>query len=116
MARKRPTPFPYWATRKKDGFEKRFIRLGDTFLLDQAVQALTPRAYQIYTYMLLESGGKQVFTFPHAKFEGFCPNKAFIMGKKELIQKGFIEEIENNSTTRKPNVYRFSDAWKPQSI
>ena len=112
MGRSKKTPFPSWQTCKPDGVEQRYIRLGNSQLMHPATLSLSDRAFCIYTYMLLESGGKMQFEFPRSKVKMLCGNRAFQKARSELIEKGFIKEKQNNANLRKPNVYEFSDAWK----
>ena len=58
MAKRRITPFPLWQSLKPDGHEQRYIRMGNSQLLHPAIQNLNPLPFKIYTFMLLESGGK----------------------------------------------------------
>ena len=43
--------------------EERYIRLGNSQLLHPAMLSLSDKAVRIYTYMLLESGGKRNLHF-----------------------------------------------------
>jgi hypothetical protein len=112
MARTKKTPFPTWATKKPNGIENRYIRLGDTFMLDLTVKNLSHAAFRVYTHMVLESGGKVEFIFPCSKWNMFISRGGFQSAKRELIDAGLIEVVEENWNTRKPNIYRFSAAWK----
>lgn len=62
--------------------------------------------------MLLESGGCQEFEFPHSRFKQLASKQGFLNARTELIKKGFIEIVHNNSNLRLPNVYKFSEKWK----
>lgn len=112
MARSKKTPFPIWQSCKPDGIEQRYIRLGNSQLVHPVLRELSPLAFKVYTYMLLESGGSRTFTYPHSKFKGLVSNNGFQSVKEELIKAGLIMEIENNANLRKANVYEFSDIWK----
>ena len=112
MPRIKKTPFAQWETTKVDGFEKRFIRMGDTQMLHPAVLSLNHTAYRVYTYMKLESGGKPVFEFPRLKWKSFVSPGGFQKAKKELCKAGLIEVAQSNANLRKANVYRFSAVWK----
>ena len=59
---------------------------------------------------------EQFFVFPAKHMLKYGVDRS--NGRKwiaELIQAGFIEEIEQNKHRYKVNVYRFSDAWKDTS-
>lgn len=112
MARQRKTPFQPWQTKKDNGIEERYIRLGNSLMIAPAMLALSDKAFRIYTNMLLEAGGKKQFTYPRSKYMRISSISAFKNAKSELIEKGFIVEIQNNWNVRKANVYEFSEAWK----
>lgn len=112
MRRGKKVPFPSYQTRAPDGMEKRYIRLGDTLLLSAAMLSLRHLSFRIYVNMMLEAGGKAEFEFPYHKYKEYCSKDGFKNAVSELLQKGFIEVIENNKHRCKPNLYRFSDKWK----
>lgn len=112
MARNKVTPFEQWETTKADGIEKRYIRLGATLLASEKMRSLSPSAFKIYCYMRIESGGNRSFKFPHAKYCSYMSKPTFIKARQELVDKGFIEIIQNNGNLRKANIYAFSDRWK----
>lgn len=112
MPRTKKTPFKAWQTCKENGIEERYIRLGNSQLLHQATKDLSDKAFKIYVYMLLESGGKMEFIFPQKKWSKLSSKDAFQRAKTELIQKGFISLKQNNANLRKPNIYAFSEKWK----
>lgn len=112
MPRIKKTPFPIWQTCKGDGIEQRYIRLGNSQLLHPAIKSLPPLAFKIYTYMLLESGGKKTFTFPYSRYKDLVSKQGFLLIKAELIERGLIQEVQNNANRRKANIYEFVDDWK----
>lgn len=112
MARSKKTPFSPWQTCKTDGIEQRYIRLGNSQMLHKAMKSLSPIAFKVYTYMLQESGGEKEFEYPRVKFESIVSKQGFQSAKKELIEKGFIAEKENNAHRRKANKYIFTEDWK----
>lgn len=112
MARTKKTPFPPWQTKKPDGIEKRFVRLGNSLLLDAACMGLSGNAFRLYVYALLEAEGKIEFEMPRHKYINLMTQPTFIKSRDELIKKGFMEVAQNNANLRKANVYRFSDQWK----
>lgn len=112
MARHKIVPFEQWETTKADGVEKRYIRLGATLMASEKMRSLSPSAFKIYCYMRIESGGNRSFKFPHAKYCSYMSKPTFIKAKQELIDKGFIDVVQNNQNLRKANIYAFSDRWK----
>jgi len=112
MARSKKTPFPSWQTCKTDGIEQRYIRLGNSQLLHPCVKNLSAGAFRVYTYMLLQSGGNKIFTFPYSKYKDITSKQGFQLIKGELIQAGLIREVQNNANLRKPNIYEFTENWK----
>lgn len=112
MARGRKVPFANWETTKPNGIEDRYIRNGNTFMLHEATMSLSHASFRVYQYMKLESGGAREFEFPYNKFKNIVSKDGFRRSLRELIDKGFIDVVERGSTTRKPNVYRFSTRWR----
>ena len=86
--------------------------MGNSQMLHKKTKSLTHLAFRVYCHMKLESTGKEVLTFPRSKYKGFCSAGGFNSAKQELIDAGFIEEIENNAHRKIANVYRFSTSWK----
>lgn len=115
MARTKKTPFPAWQTKKNDGIEQRYTRLGNSQLLSEAAYALNHAAFRVYVYMLLESGGKRDFEFPYSKYKNYLSKDGFKKVTDELCKKGFIEVLQRNKNRRISNVYRFSEGWKKYS-
>lgn len=103
---------PYWLTAFFDRTKERFVMKGYSFYDHPAVRSLSPSAFQVYDYMCKECGGTMEFIFPASVFLKFTTKPTFYKAKQELIAKGFIIEVQNNSNLRKPNVFRFSDEWK----
>lgn len=103
---------PFWLTALFDRSKERFVMKGYTFYEHPAVKGLSPSAYKIYDYMCKECGGTTEFVFPASIYEKITTKPTFQKAKKELIEKGFIIEVQNNFNLRKPNVFRFSDEWK----
>lgn len=110
MARTKRTPFNEWESRKADGIEKRYIRLGASKAASMI--HLSDAAYRVFLCMMMESAGKREFEFPYSKYKAFAGKHKFLRVKQELIEQGFIEEVENNSNRRLPNIYCFSERWK----
>lgn len=113
MSRNKKTPFAPWETRT-DGTEKRYIRLGNSQMLDGSVRGLGDKAFRLYAYMRLESGGQREFQMTYAKIRQLMPitDPTIKATVAELEQAGLIEVAENNANLRKPNLYRFSTRWR----
>lgn len=112
MARHKITPFEQWETTNANGVEKRYFRMGATLMASEQMRSLSPSAFKIYCYMRIESAGNKSFKFPHAKYRSYMTKPTFQKAKQELIDKGFIDVIQNNKNLRKANIYAFSDRWK----
>lgn len=116
MPKTKKTPFSPWETTKPNGIEERYIRMGNSQMLHPAIQNLGHAAFRVYTHMKLESAGRPEFKFPHAKWKKFISPGGFQSAKAELCGAGLIEVVESNANLRKPNVYRFSEAWKRATL
>lgn len=112
MPRHKVTPFECWETQSATGIEKRYFRMGATFMASEQTRGLSSSAFKILCYMKIESAGKKQFKFPHAKYRSYMSKPTFKKAKDELISKGFIDEVQNNKNLRKANIYAFSDRWK----
>lgn len=112
MARTKKTPFPQWQTKKPNGIEIRYIRIGNSQLVSEAMQSLNHAAFRIYVYMLLESAGHREFEFPYSKYKSYCSKGGFQKAVAELEEKGFVQVTQHNKNLRTKNVYQFSDEWK----
>lgn len=112
MGKSKKTPFPEWQTLKPNGIEERYIRLGNSQMLHEAMVGLTHAEFRLYAYMLIESGGKREFTMPRSKYGQFLSSHGAQSAIYGLEKKGFIDIVEKNGNLRKANVYRFSTRWK----
>lgn len=110
MSRSKRTPFREWETAKENGIEKRYIRIGSTKLA--RMENLSSSAFKVFVCMCMESAGKQEFEFPRSKYKDYMSSATFEKAKQELIDKGYIAEIESNKNLRKANVYKFISDWK----
>ncbi len=101
-----------WLSANSDNKEKIFTLIGNSLLLSEPFQQLTPGAQMTYICMTLHSGGKREFQFPNAiaKKYGFA-SKSFRRYVAELAAAGFIS-VNSGRTTREPNVYSFRLEWK----
>lgn len=104
-----------WLSAHLDSTEKRFIQVGNSFLLSKAVQELSPGAKCLYLAMTLEAGGKREFSFPRsaAKKHGFAET-SFSRYVKELTEKKFLEVVFSGRFSHEKNLYRFSLDWKKE--
>lgn len=112
MPRKKITPFEAWETKNDNGVEKRYFRMGASLMASEAMRNLSPSAFKVYCYMRIESAGNRSFKFPHAKYRSYMSKPTFQKAKQELVNKGFIDVIQNNKNLRQANIYAFSDRWK----
>ena len=110
--KKGPTPFPPWATTNPSGTEKRYVRFGNTQMLHPAMKGLSHTAFRVYMYMRLDAGAEQGFVFPRSRYKDWLSHDAFDRAVVQLVAAGLIEVYENNKHRQRPNVYRFSEAWK----
>ena len=104
-----------WLSAHPDNREGRFLQVGNSFLLSDAVQKLSPGARFMYLSMALEAGGKREFCFPRSAANKFgIPETTAARYIKELSSAGFIETVSSGRLARVPNVYRFSLSWKSE--
>lgn len=112
------------------GFEKRkedkdlFVRIYAGMMQSKAWGNLTKPAMTLYLYMKLQLFGqnnpikenKQSFVFNKALYTKtynlYTNGAQFQRDLKLLVDNGFIEIVEKNWTTRKKNIYQFSDKWQ----
>ncbi len=102
----------YWLTALLDRGREPFVMKGYTFYEHPAVKELKPLTYKIYDYMCKECSGRRDFIFPYSAYKDIASKEGFQKARAELIEKGFIEIVQNNANLRKPNLYRFSEKWK----
>ena len=101
-----------WASGRLDNEDKRFIQVGNSFLLSPKVQALKDSTRVLYDCMLDESGGQKEFTFPRtaAKKYGIAKNTLY-RGIKELEENGFIK-VRSGKHMQTESIIEFSLEWK----
>ena len=111
--KKKKVPFPPWFSKKPNGLEKRYIRLGTTMIHSDAWRDLPGSACKLLVAMMLEAGGKKHFQFPCniAVKYGFSKS-GFWRYRDQLVANGFIEMVANNKLQRRNNVYGFFCNWK----
>lgn len=112
MARTKKTPFAPWESKADGGMEKRYFRTGATIMASEAMRGLSSSAFKIYFYMRIESGGKREFKFPYTKYSSFMSKPTFFKARDELVERGFIDIMQNNRNLRQANIYAFSERWK----
>lgn len=112
MGRVRKVPFQPWEGKTDNGIEKRYFRLGASIMASEAMLSLSSSAFRVYCHMRIESGGKRSFKFPYSKYKIFMARPTFVKARDELVEKGFIDVIQNNKNLRKANIYAFSERWK----
>lgn len=102
-----------WLSARPDNKEGRFLMVGNSFLLSDKVQTLSPGARFMYLSMAMESAGKREFTFSRSTTQKFGISETTAARYiKELSSSGFIETVSCGRFARVPNVYCFSFAWK----
>ncbi|MDL2300397.1 hypothetical protein LJC01_01990 [Clostridiaceae bacterium OttesenSCG-928-D20] len=102
-----------WLSARHDCKEGRFIQVSNSLRLSKKYQCLSHGARGLFLDMALESGGKRQFIFPKSAAEKYgYTYQTFRRCLDELKEKQFITCIEDNHTTRKPNIYEFNLCWK----
>lgn len=101
-----------WLSANPDCREKVFTLIGNSLLLSESFQRLTPGAQMLFITMTLQSAGKREFQFPNATARryGFA-DKSFRRYVAELAAAKFIS-VNSGKLTREPNIYSFSLEWK----
>lgn len=112
MPRKKKTPFAPWESRDPYGIERRYFRMGATFMASKAVRGLSPSAFKILCFMKVESLGHREFEFPHNKFKDYMSKPTFYRVIEELETAGLIDVVARNKNLRIANRYAFSERWK----
>lgn len=105
------TPFKPWESVCPDGVESRYLRTGESLMMHPATLHLSHSAYRVLDYMRLASCGNETFVFPCSQYTKIVSTACFYKAVRDLEQAGFIEVVARG-VMRKPNVYKFSDAWK----
>ena len=90
-----------------------FAQVGKTLLTAKPFKELQAGARHLYICMILESQGKDSFTFPEKRFKEYgLASRTARMYIEKLIQKGFITCTCSGKNTRTPSVYKFVCTWK----
>lgn len=109
-----------------DGASSRHININYQLLMSPSFLSCSNNARLLYICMRTEQYGvnenqhpykdntKFVFTAKQydEKYHITTNKQSFIKARDELIEKGFIKCIEDNSHIRKANIYQYSDDWK----
>lgn len=101
-----------WLSANSDCKEAIFTLVGNSLLLSEAFQRLTPGAQITYISMSVVSAGKREFQFPNSTARKYgISDKSFRRYVRELEAAGFLT-INSGKITREPNIYSFSLEWK----
>ncbi len=101
-----------WLSANGDCREAIFTLVGNSLLLSETFQRLTPGAQMTYICMTVQSAGKREFQFPRATARKYgIADKSFRRYVRELETAGFIN-VNSGKITREPNIYSFSLQWK----
>ena len=114
MSRKVKTrPLLPWLSANMDCVDRRFVQIGNSFLLDSRTQNLSAGAKLTYICMALESGGKADFEFTKTAATKYgIATASFRRYVEELVDAGFVNRISGKSS-QQPNQYRFTpERWK----
>ena len=97
-----------------------------SMIISDAYHSLTSRQKDVYTCMkdLYYSVPEKLHPFGRSEYFYFNKHlwkdvyKVHTNGERlradidALIEKGFIEEVENNKNLRQKNIYKYSDKWR----
>ena len=101
-----------WLSANSDCKEAIFTLIGNSLLLSEAFQQLTPGAQVTYIIMTVQSAGRREFQFPSGTARRYgLAEKSFRRYVGELEKAGFIT-VNSGKLTREPNIYTFSLQWK----
>lgn len=102
-----------WLSADAHGDEKSFVVVGSSLITSKQFQALSTGARAVYLAMANECKGQRDFAFPQAvavKKYGIAARSLWRY-VEELMKAGWIT-TQSGATTRQPNLYSFSFAWK----
>ena len=108
---------------QKDGKKNLSATIYASMLQSKAFLDLSLSARALYVYMELQLYGQPavdndetVFYFNQGlwmkTYKLYTKHEQFKRDRTELIEHGFIEEVENGKNTRTKSKYKFSDKWK----
>lgn len=108
---------------QKSGSSNLSATIYASVLESPAFLSLPLSARALFVYMQLQLYGQRavdddetIFFFNRAlwlsRYKLYKKWEQFDRDRRQLIQHGFIEEVENGSNTRTKNKYKFSDKWK----
>lgn len=113
MRRKKKNTVPfkdYESSCENGGYERSYIRMAHMQLV--CMNELSPNAFRLYIMMKDYARGESEFQFPHRIYKNFICNETFKNARKELIDKGYLENYTSQKPTLKENRYRFSSEWR----
>lgn len=104
-----------WLSARQNNREKRFIQVGNSFVLSPKVHELTLGARWLYFCLLMESGGNHEVVFPHAAAKKYgIASTSFERNVHELETHGFVERVQPPGQERwVKSRFRFCTRWKP---
>lgn len=89
-----------------------FIQLPQTLLMHENFLNLHYSSKVLYIYFKSWAKGRQQFEYPESLGKKiFKSNTTFWNALRELEDIGFIESVRRCKTSKKPNIYKFSDKW-----
>tara|TARA_B100001964_G_C13791009_1_gene404479 strand:- start:106 stop:573 length:468 start_codon:yes stop_codon:yes gene_type:complete len=102
--------------KKRQKIEGRFVPLQHNLLTSPAFTSLSTTAKVAYVYFLFDiKRGDQtevILTFEQAKKYSVCSSPTTFMEiKKELVSKGFLDQLESGGLN-KPSKFKISYMWK----
>lgn len=110
--KKRQPISPYFSA-DPQGWERRFIQIGNSFLLHSSFKALSGNEKHLYLCLGVEAGGKPEVVFTHSTARKYgISSTTFDRCIKKLISSGFIERVYSSDRQFDPAKYRFSPRWK----
>lgn len=101
----------FWLSKTNAAGEP-FAQIGASLLQSEEFQGLSYSERWVYLCMVIEAKGRISFKFTRATAARYgINNQTLRRATEKLKAKGFIE-YTSSKTTRTPNEYKFSRAWK----
>jgi len=90
------------------------IRITRDMMSSKAWKSLSVHSRVLYMEMKCKYTGNNQndISFTYKEAAEIMNDRTFTKSIDQLIETGFIKLIEQNWTTRRPNIYGFSDQWK----
>ncbi|CAM4408041.1 hypothetical protein FHS16_001753 [Paenibacillus endophyticus] len=94
--------------------DKHHIRITRSMMSTGAWKTLTVHSKVLYIEMKNKYTGSNEndISFTYKEAAEIMNARTFTKSVDQLIEYGFIKLIEQNWTTRRPNIYGFNDQWK----